>query len=132
MFRSSLGLTARRATVAGLVGLGLLAAGCTETASTSSSDEKATIKGVVTFEGKPVKKGTITFDPSNVNRRMASAVSSPIGGDGTYSITTLVGRNIVSFDLPGIGTPKNKLNYSRTSYEAKAGENSFNVELPLP
>ncbi len=110
----------------GLVGFCLMA-GCGEPPSTSSSEEKATIKGVVTFEGKPVKKGSITFDPSNINRRMVSANSAKIGEDGSYSVSTLVGRNIISFDLPGLG---NKANYSRSTYEAKSGENTFNAELP--
>ena len=117
--------------IAALVGLAVIA-GCTETPSTSSTDEKALIKGVVNFQGKPVKKGTITFDPSNVNRRMASAVTEPIKEDGSYAVTTLVGRNTVSFNLPGLGTAKNKLNYSQVNYEVKSGENSFNIDLPLP
>ena len=108
-----------------------LVAGCGETPSTSSSEEKATIKGIVTFEGKPVTKGTITFDPSNVNRRMAPTSTATIGPDGSYSLTSLVGRNTVSFDLPGLGTVQNRLNYSRINHEVTPGENSFNAELPV-
>ena len=109
-----------------------LVAGCGDgTPSSSSSEEKAAIKGTITYEGKPVKKGKISFDPSNINRRMASASSVPIGADGTYSATTLVGLNTISFDLPGLATPRNRLNYSRTNYEVKSGENQYNIELPI-
>ena len=118
-----------RGCVAGLAGV-CLAAGCGQAPSTSSSGEEATIKGLVTFEGKPVKKGSITFDPSNVNRRMASATTATINGDGTYSVNSLVGRNTISFNLPGLGTSKNKLNYAQIFYEVKPGENTFNAELP--
>jgi len=75
--------------------------GCGDgTPSVSSSTEEVTVKGTVTYKGKKITKGTITFDPSNVQRKMASAVSSPIDADGNYAIKTMVGENQVSFSLP--------------------------------
>ena len=120
----------RRGPIAGLAAI-LLVAGCGAPA-TSSSEEQATIKGVVTYQGKPVTKRSITFAPSHVNRRNASATKATIGADGAYSVSSLVGRNSVSFDLPGVATPKNRLNYSKAYFEVNPGENSYNIELPLP
>lgn len=123
----------RRGLALGCVALALalgVVAGCSDVPSVSSSDEKVTVKGVVSYQGKPVKKGTISFDPSNVNRPMATAASGPIKDDGSYEVTTLAGQNMVSFDLPGLATPKNRLGYTRFAHEVKAGAEPYNIELP--
>src|SRR5947209_1699427 len=75
---------------AGLVAVG----GCGHSATTSSTAE-GTVTGTVTVRGKRATEGTVTFDPSNAQRKMVPARTAPIGKDGTYTITTLVGGNHV-------------------------------------
>jgi hypothetical protein len=71
-------------------------AGCNAFApGLSSSTEEATVTGTVRVRGKPVTNGEITFRSSNVNRRGAPTKNAPIGKDGRYTITTLVGENFV-------------------------------------
>jgi hypothetical protein len=61
-----------------VVGLAPLACG-------PSGPEMASISGKVTYGGKPVPKGTITFIPSSPGGRNAVGV---IGPDGSYTLQT--------------------------------------------
>src|SRR4051794_21185477 len=65
----------------------------------SSSLTEATVSGTVTIKGKPATKGDVTFDPANSQRNVA-ARSAPIGADGTYTVTTLLGGNTVRVTSP--------------------------------
>ena len=106
--------------------------GCGDgTPSVSSSTEEATVKGSVSFKGKKVAKGTITFDPANVNRKMAGSASAPIGADGTYTLKTMVGENQVSFSIPemsAVGDPT--LGYLRIPKDVASGESTIDFDLP--
>ena len=79
-----------RATVMQLIASCLLSlAGCAE----KNADMRGSVRGLVTFEGKPVAKGSIAFEPTAGTRGPSA------GGDiieGRYQIATPVG--------PAIGT----------------------------
>lgn len=51
--------------------------------------------------------GGITFDPSNIHRKDAEVRTAAIGKDGSYTVTTLVGENMVS--VQGKGVPTNSI-----------------------
>jgi len=101
----------------------MLALACVdERPSVSSSTTEATVSGTVKVRNKLATKGTIRFDPSNYIRKMEKAREAPVGKDGTYSIKTLVGENVVIYS----GMP-----YDRSLFEVKEGENTYNVEVPV-
>jgi hypothetical protein len=93
-----------------------------------TSTTEATVSGVVTIKGKPAAGGTISFDPSNVERKFEAVRSAPIGEDGAYSVTTLVGQNQVSFSGPMINQYPEIANES-FMHDLEAGENSIDFEL---
>jgi hypothetical protein len=70
--------------------------GCDGAPSVDSSKTEATVTGHVSVKGKPAKGGEIIFDPSNVDRPVGPR-SAPIGADGSYTITTFTGGNLVKF-----------------------------------
>lgn len=110
--------------------LGLAVVGCDDgTPNVSSSTEEATVKGTVSYKGKKATKGTITFDPANVKRKMVSPSSATIGEDGTYTIKTLVGENMVSFDLPEFAKDR-AVGYLRLPQEVGSGESTADFDLP--
>lgn len=116
-----------------LTSLALLALiGCGDgTPSVSSSTEEVTVKGTVTYKGKKITKGTITFDPSNVNRKMASAVSSPIDAEGNYTLKTMVGQNQVSFSLPQLTKAADRpLGYLRLPTDVASDGTKIDFDLP--
>jgi hypothetical protein len=64
--------------------------------SMDTSLTEATVKGVVTAKGVPVKGGTINFNPSN-SGRIVPTRTAEIGPDGTYTIKTNTGDNLVTY-----------------------------------
>lgn len=95
----------------------------------STSDEEGTVKGTVTFKGKPVTEGTVSFDPSNVKRRDAAPRSAPITKDGTYSVKTLVGDNRVRASFPGLEADRQSSEVELI-YDVKPGESTYDLVLP--
>jgi len=101
--------------------------GCGDSApAVSSSNEEATVSGTIKLEGNPVTKGEVTFDPSSNVRKDAMTRNAAIGKDGTYKVTTLVGRNQVRFS--GISAKRN-VSFEEKSYEVKPGSSTFDVDL---
>ncbi len=98
------------------------------TPSVSSSSEKVKVKGTVTLKGKPLDRGTILFDPSNINRRDAPVATLEIGKDGTFSGETLAGENSVSVTNPTIAKSAN-LSANRQVITLNSGENTVNIDL---
>jgi hypothetical protein len=92
-----------------------------------TSMTEVTVAGKITKGGKPVTKGSITFDPANYRRKDVMARSAPINEDGSYSITTLIGSNLV--EVRGTGATGRQI-YTERTFEAARGENTFNIELP--
>src|SRR5262245_66253881 len=68
----------------------------------SSSATEATVTGTITLHGKKATRGEVVFDPSNYRRANEAARSAPISKDGTYSIRTLTGDNMVSVRAPEV------------------------------
>lgn len=97
--------------------------------SVSTSTDEATVKGTVTVRGKRLARGTVTFNPSNHLRKDAASRTADIAKDGTYSITTLVGGNVVSVQAPEVKKVPG-LEYEELSYDVQAGENTFDIVLP--
>jgi hypothetical protein len=93
-----------------------------------TSTTEAKVTGKVTVKGKAATRGKVTLDPSNSSRKDVAARSSPIGKDGTYEVTTLVGANAVSVD--GTGDPAAGT-YNTTTFDVQSGTNTLNLELPL-
>jgi hypothetical protein len=122
----------RAATLAGSAVLTLtLSLGCESKPSVDTTTTEATVKGKVTFEGEPVKSGEVRFDPSNYLRKGEVARRAPIGEDGTYTVKTLAGENRVTFAIPQIQKSPELQEMSLT-FDAKAGENSYDLVLPPP
>jgi len=115
----------------GLAATTLLALGwgCGGGPAVETSTTEATVKGTVTIKGKPATEGSVTFDPSNINRKSESPRSAPIGKDGTYSVKTLVGLNQVTFSIPAIAKDA-QLQDARLEYVAEPGEHTFDIVLP--
>lgn len=108
----------------------LALAGCGDGAPpVSSSTTEVTVHGTVTYKGKPVKKGTIRFDPANIARRDAKAASASIGEDGTYTIKTLQGENSVGFELPDLAKKDFALASASFVYDAPAGDSAKDFDL---
>jgi hypothetical protein len=94
-----------------------------------SSRTEGTVSGRVTAQGKPVTKGQVIFDPSNVNRRTEPARTAEIRKDGTYELKTLIGANRVTVAIPG---PRSKSGfpYIQRVCEVKPGTNTFDFTMP--
>jgi hypothetical protein len=109
----------------------LASAGCDSGAPyAEASTTEATVTGRVTSSGKPLTRGRVIFDPSNVNRRSQAARTAAIGADGTYQVTTLIGENRVTVAIPGRHT-KAGAPYVQQICDVKAGEqNTFDITVP--
>jgi hypothetical protein len=107
----------------------LAAAGCGDDHPyVDSSRTEAHVTGVVKLKGKPAAGGgKISFNPSNVERKVASVVAQ-IGEDGSYSLTTFKGGNVVKFEGPFLkSNPEVALS---TRYaELNAGDNVVDFDI---
>ncbi len=121
-----------RRIAAGILGLFLWAtAGCSDAPAVSGSLEESTVKGVVRVQGKPVKGGMVTFRPSNVNRPDAPVKEGPIGPDGTYSVSTLVGQNFVEVSCKELLTPRNRpFLENEQLVEVPSGGTVLDIDIP--
>src|SRR4051812_9469710 len=101
--------------------------GCSEgRPHVESPTEEATVSGTVSIKGQPVADGTIVFDPTNVERKMEKPRTAPIK-DGAYTITTLIGDNIVRIE--GKVAQKTGVDAGTHPFKVARGENRFNLEL---
>lgn len=93
-----------------------------------SSFTEAAVKGVVKLQGKPAEGGgVISFNPSNVERKVAT-VTANIGDDGSYSLTSYTGSNVVKFSGPFIKDHPELALGSRFC-ELSRGENVVDFDL---
>jgi hypothetical protein len=98
----------------------------------SSSGEEATVKGIVRVRGKPVTNGQITFRSLNANRRNAPTRNAPIGGDGSYTVKTLVGENSVIVVCKELFARKNQALVDLEEgqmVKIRSGDNTVNINL---
>jgi hypothetical protein len=112
---------------AGLLAIGPGCGGGRPSVDTSTAE--ATVSGTVTVDGKPASGCTISFDPSNVERKDATASTAEIGEDGSYSVTTLVGQNLVSFSGPLVSKYPDIVN-GAFMHDLTAGPNTIDFALP--
>jgi hypothetical protein len=109
--------------------LSLVAVGCGEgKPSVNASTTEAKVTGKVTVKGVLAEKGTVSFNPANYLRKREAARMAPIGPDGRYEITTLIGENAVR--VGGTGLP-GEASYDSWTYDVKEGTNAYDMDLPI-
>ena len=99
---------------------------------------EATVKGVVKAKGVPVTGGTINFNPSN-SGRIVPTRTAEIGPDGTYTIKTNTGDNLVTYggELAakhvGVGLKRDYANVqsgeNQLDFDVLEGGKSPNIDL---
>src|SRR5262249_4197671 len=95
-----------------------------------SSTAEAKVTGKVEVNGKPMTSGTVTFDASNIARTNAAHTGN-IKSDGTYEVTTLVGKNILRVNGPEIA--KNPgLGYAHETIDVPADGPTKHISPPPP
>jgi hypothetical protein len=93
-----------------------------------SSLTEATVKGVIKLKGKPaVGGGTVIFNPSNVDRKVAAATTE-IKEDGSFFLKTYTGGNEVKFSGPFMKEERG-LALTTRYCELEPGENIINFDL---
>ena len=107
-----------------LAGLG---SGCDGRPAVDSSTTEATVTGTVLIKGKPAIGGEIRFNPANVDR-LVGPRSAPIGKDGTYTITTYTGGNLIGF-AGSLASENPGLFRFREYFEVQRGENKKDFDL---
>jgi hypothetical protein len=110
-----------------------------------SSLTEATVKGVVKIQGKAAQGGgQISFNPSNVERKVATSTAK-IEDDGSYSLSTFTGGNVVKFSGPfikehpeialasryrDIGPGENVVNFNLLAAEDNQNEEPVTSSVP--
>lgn len=123
----------------------VVSSGCAEQPTVTGSLEEVTVHGVVTLAGAPVNTGEVSFDPSNFSRKAETARTATIQADGSYTLKTLIGLNLVqvtSRQLVGKTTSSRgatneesgsqspvAVGYEQFEFTARSGDNTFNIEL---
>jgi hypothetical protein len=112
--------------------LSVAAWGCSDgTPSVDTSTAEAKVTGTVKVNGKPMTSGTVTLDPTNYARANAGARTAEIKSDGTYEVTTLVGKNLLRVNGPEI--IKNPgLGYANETVDVPSGGTTHDIILPPP
>jgi hypothetical protein len=118
-----------RMTVAALAASFIVASGCTEShPAVDSSLTEARVTGIVKLKGRPAAGGgTIVFNPSNVERKVAATTAS-INSDGTYALKSYSGGNEVKFSGPFMKEER-ALALATRYCELKAGDNVIDFDL---
>ncbi len=115
-----------------LVGITLGSFGCGGPAPTGAPTSP--VKGRVTFQGKPVTKGTITFEPEGAGKE----ASGEIQADGTFVLTTykkddgaVLGNHRVSVANAGKSVPVKFASFqtSHIEMEVSEGKTEYNIDL---
>jgi hypothetical protein len=96
--------------------------------SVDTSNAEGTVKGVVKIAGVPATEGQITFNPANYQRKDAQVRVAPIGKDGTYTITTLTGRNEVKLG-GALAHKKPILSRETRSVDVSSSGTTFDFEV---
>jgi hypothetical protein len=119
-------------TSAAATALSVAAWGCSDgTPSVDSSTAEAKVTGTVKVNGKPMTSGTVTLDPSNYARKDAGPRTGEIKSDGTYEVTTLVGKNLLRVNGPEI-TKNPELGYANETIDVPSGGTTKDIILPPP
>ncbi len=92
------------------------------------------VKGKITYQGKPMSKGEITFEPVNIGREAQGAIQS----DGTYVMTTfkkddgaVPGVHRVAITGMGKSFPRKyqSAGSSKVEVEVVEGKTEYNIDL---
>jgi hypothetical protein len=118
-------------TTAAATALSVAAWGCSDKPSVESTTAEAKVTGTVKVYGKPMTSGTVTLDPTNYARANVGARKGEIKSDGTYEVTTLLGKNRVLVDGPEI-TKNPELRYANYSVDVPSGGTTYDIILPPP
>jgi hypothetical protein len=90
--------------------------------------EEATVKGTVKVRGKFLDGGEVHFNPSN-SKRPVGGRDAPIAKDGTFTVKTLVGLNVVTVTPPQARKKAQYgLEYEEKTVDVKSGENTVTLE----
>jgi hypothetical protein len=54
-----------------------------------SNPDLVRVRGTITYQGKPLTTGTVTFMPKDANRNLIRPAMSGIGVDGSYELKAL-------------------------------------------
>ena len=103
--------------------------GCSGTPPVDTTTEEATVHGVITIKGKPVTSGRVVFDPANFKRKVEPR-KADIGKDGSYSIKTLVGENVVKLESNEVLRANMEMQFIVA--KVTPGDNTFDIKLPMP
>lgn len=129
-FRENL-LLARLSMTSAFAMVMLVGCGGGQTPSVSSSKEEAKVSGKVTLQGKSLNNGRVLFSPVNIKRADAQPRQAEIGKDGTYSISTLIGDNLVQIDCKELQLPKNRaIADTERTVNVKSGDNLIDLKIP--
>ena len=106
----------------------VMALGCGDgRPAVDSSLTEAKVRGVVKVKGVPAEGGEISFNPSNVERKVATKTAK-IGKDGAYEVTTYTGWNRITFG-GDIVQKHNELGLAIRAFEVASGENNLDLDL---
>ena len=116
-------------TSAAATALSVAAWGCSDgTPAVDTSTAEAKVTGTVKVNGKPMTSGTVTFDASNYARPNAARTAT-IKSDGTYEVTTLVGKNTLRVAGPEI-TQNPGLGYANETIDVPSSGMTHDIVLP--
>ena len=117
-------------TTAAATALSVAAWGCNDgTPSVETSTAEAKVTGTVKVNGKPMTSGTVTLDTSNYRGKDGRQRTGEIKPDGTYEVTTLVGKNLVRVNGPEI-TKNPGLGYANETIDVPSGGMTHDIVLP--
>jgi hypothetical protein len=119
-------------TSAAATALSVAAWGCSGgTPSVDTTTAEAKVTGTVKVHGKAMTSGTVTLDPSNYARANAGPRTGEIKSDGTYEVTTLVGKNLLRVNGPEI-LKEPGLGYANETIDVPSGGMTKDINLPPP
>ena len=123
-----------RGSAAVLVMTALVTAGCDSgIPSVESSMEEAVVNGTVKARGTPLVGGEVNFNAVNTKRQIGPR-TAPIGKDGSFSVKTLVGANIVTVLSAKFASKSRKnqvsgLEYDEKTVVVKPGEQKIDLDF---
>ena len=97
----------------------------------SQTADEATVRGKVTLGGQPLTGGQLVFNPANYQRKSVPARTASIGDDGSYTVKTLTGSNMVMVSPKKVAARGKATTdpYEMIPLEVNPGDNTFNINL---
>jgi len=87
--------------------------------------DTATVTGKISYNGKPLKSGKVTFHPA-----AGKAIVAKLNADGTYEAKNVpVGELKVTVQSKALPKKYANVNTSGLVYQPQKGENAFDIEL---